>query len=109
MLVTFSTPAHANITMFGDVALHLLKLMGHSETVPGALLTEDIPAALERLEAAVEADGQSPLPKQQLQEEEEGESPVSLGHRALPLIDLLRAAAKTKGNVMWDSEPHLGI
>ena len=38
MLVTFTTSAYANITMFGDVALHLLKLMGHSATVPGALL-----------------------------------------------------------------------
>jgi hypothetical protein len=30
MLVTFSCPAYANITMFGDVAVHLLELMGHS-------------------------------------------------------------------------------
>lgn len=108
MLVTFSTPVHANITMFGDVALHLLKLMGHSATVPGALLADDIPGALKRLEAAVEANGESPLPQKQLQEEEDGESPVSLAQRALPLIDLLRAAAKSGRNVMWDSAPHLG-
>lgn len=107
MLVTFSTPVHANITMFGDVALHLLKLMGHSATVPGALLADDIPAALERLEAGVEAHSQSPQP-QPLQEEEDGEPPVSLAHRALPLIGLLRAAAKARQNVMWDSDPHLG-
>ncbi|HAJ92821.1 MAG TPA: hypothetical protein DCO71_09470 [Gammaproteobacteria bacterium] len=30
MLITFSSSAYANITMFGDVALRLLKLMGHS-------------------------------------------------------------------------------
>ena len=107
MLVTFSTPVHANITMFGDVALHLLKLMGHSATVPGALLADDIPAALERLEAAVETDRQSPQP-QQLHKEEDGEPPVSLAHRALPLIELLRAAAKARRNVMWDREPRLG-
>ena len=28
MLVTFSSPAYANVTMFGDIALHLLKLTG---------------------------------------------------------------------------------
>ena len=28
MLVTFSCPAHADITMFGDVAVRLLELMG---------------------------------------------------------------------------------
>jgi hypothetical protein len=106
MLVTFSTPAHANITMFGDVALHLLELMGHSATVPGALLAEDIPAALQRLEAAVEADRQSSEPPSQ--EPDDEEPPVSLAHRALPLIELLRAAAKARRNVMWDSERHLG-
>ena len=56
MLITFSCPAYANITMFGDAAVRLLKLMGHSDTVPGALLAPDVQAALERLEAAVEAD-----------------------------------------------------
>jgi hypothetical protein len=30
MLVTFTTKAYANITMFGDVAVTLLKMMGHS-------------------------------------------------------------------------------
>ena len=54
MLVTFTCPAYADITMFGDVAIRLLKMMGHSGTVPGALLAEDVPAALQRLEAAIE-------------------------------------------------------
>ena len=102
MLVTFSTSAYADITMFGDVALRLLKLMGHSATVPGALLAEDIPAALQRLEAAVETDKKLPEPEQS-EAGEEGEAAVSLSHRALPLIELLKAAAKEKSNVMWDS------
>jgi hypothetical protein len=102
MLITFNTPAYANITMFGDVALTMLKLMGHSATVPGALLAADIPAALQKLEAAVEADRQSPQQEQPV-EDEDGEVPVSLSHRALPLIELLKAAAKANSNVMWDS------
>ena len=101
MLVTFSCPAYADITMFGDIALHLLKLMGHSATLPGALLAEDIPAALQRLEAGVKAESQSLQPDQA--EEEDGEVAVSLSHRALPLIELLKAAAKDEVNVMWDS------
>jgi Domain of unknown function (DUF1840) len=32
----------------------------------------------------------------------DGEPAVSLPHRALPLIDLLKAAAKAKCDVMWD-------
>jgi Domain of unknown function (DUF1840) len=101
MLVTFSCPAYASITMFGDVAIRLLKLMGHSGTVPGALLAEDVQAALERLEAAVEADNPSPEPAEPA-EGADGEPVVSLPHRALPLIELLKAAAKAKCDIMWD-------
>jgi hypothetical protein len=35
MIVTFRSKAHADIMMFGDIAVNLLKLMGHSGTVPG--------------------------------------------------------------------------
>lgn len=49
MSVTFTTRAYADITMFGDVALTLLKMMGHSGTVPSAILAADVPAALSRL------------------------------------------------------------
>jgi hypothetical protein len=101
MLVTFSCPAYADITMFGNVAVRLLKLMGHSGAVPGALLAEDVEAALARLEAAVEADEQLPQPDESVQGEDD-EPAVSLAHRALPLIELLRAAAKAKCNLMWD-------
>lgn len=37
MLVTFRTKAWSNITLFGDVAITLLKMAGHSGTVPGDL------------------------------------------------------------------------
>ena len=49
MLITFKTRAsYPDITMFGDVALQLLKLMGRRETVPSAMEPEDIPATFER-------------------------------------------------------------
>ena len=57
MLVTFSCKAYPNITMFGDVAVRLLKMMGHSGTVPSAILAADIPAAVAKLEAAVVGQG----------------------------------------------------
>ena len=101
MLVTFSCDAYANITMFGDVAIELLKLMGHSGTVPGALLAEEVPAALERLKTGIESSKAASAPEDTRDEEYE-ERTVSLAHRALPLIELLTAAAKANSNVMWD-------
>lgn len=98
MLVTFTTDAHADITMFGDVALAMLKRMGHSATVPGAILAEDVPEALRRLRAAVETENALPP----VEVDDENEAAVSLSNRALPLIDLLAAAAKAGSNVMWE-------
>jgi len=101
LLVTFSCPAYADITMFGDVALQLLKMMGHSGTVPSALSAEDVLPALERLEAAVVVKEQSAGPEEE--EDDDDDPPVSISHRALPLIELLKAAAKVECSVMWDS------
>jgi hypothetical protein len=98
MLVTFKTKAYADITMFGDIALAMLKMMGHSATVPGAIQAEDVPVALNRLTAAIAKD-KAPPPKENKDQEEPG---VSIAHRALPLIQLLTAAAKANCNVMWE-------
>ncbi len=97
MLVTFSTKAFADITMFGDVALAMLSKMGHSTTVPGAILAADVPAALSRLTAAIEAEKGIPP----VQGKNAEEPAVSMAHRALPLIALLTAAAKDDVDVMW--------
>jgi len=35
MLITLKTKSYADITMFGDVAIKLLQMTGHSGTVPG--------------------------------------------------------------------------
>lgn len=102
MLVTFSSPAHGDVTMFGDVAVLLLKMMGRGDTIPSALYAEDVPAALKRLKAEV---GSAPeVPKHEITEESEDDEPsVSNMHRAMPLIELLEAAAKEHCSVMWDN------
>lgn len=100
MLVTFSCPAYADITMFGDVAVRLLKMMGHSGTVPSALLAEDVPAALESLEEAIDEEKKLSQPDE-VDEGEGDELSVSLSHRALPLRELFKAAIKANCNVMW--------
>jgi hypothetical protein len=101
MLVTFTTKAYANITMFGDVADAMLKMMGHSGTVPGAILAEEVPAALSRLTAAIDA------VKVSSSVDDKGGEAVSMAHRALPLINLLAAAARDERNVMWDKSSFL--
>ena len=103
MLVTFSCEAYADITMFGHVAQHLLTLMGHNGTVPSAILAKDVPATLDRLKKAIEAEKDVPISvvSKDYQDDDSNEIAVSLRHRALPLIELLAAAAKENCNVMW--------
>lgn len=98
MLVTFSTDAYPNITMFGDDALAMLKMMGHSATVPGSIRAEDVANALSQLKAAIDKQ-KSPPP---VAAKDEKEPAVSTAHRGKPLIDLLTAAVKAQDYVMWD-------
>ncbi|MBF6649612.1 MULTISPECIES: DUF1840 domain-containing protein [unclassified Methylobacter] len=103
MLVKFMTKSHADIVLFGDIAQRLLKMMGHSGTVPSAIPAEEVPAALERLKNAVEAF--TPVPAElpeTIREDESKEPIVSLKHRALPLIELFAAAARNNNYVMWE-------
>ena len=65
------------------------------------MLAEDLQAALDQLLAAIQAEQQL-SESEKSEDEEDGEPLVSFSHRALPLIELLEAAAKAKCNVMWD-------
>ena len=104
MLVTFHSRAYADITLFGDIAQALLRMMGHSATVPGALLAAEIPAARARLLSALAArDAAPPLDLgDEDGDEEEKEPPTPLSLRALPLLELLAASAQAGCDVMWD-------
>ena len=99
MLVTFSTDTYPNITLFGDDALAMLRMMGHSATVPGSFRAEDVPNALALLKSALAASKGVPPPEKAGDEDEPA---VSIVHRAMPLIELLTAAVRAKDYVMWD-------
>ena len=102
MIITFTSKAWANITMHGPIAIRLLKMMGHSGTVPGAILAADISAALDHLERGLD----SSLGKENTAEPGETDDPyseiISLRTRAVPLVEMLRAAAQEECDVMWD-------
>jgi len=117
MLVTFKTNTYSDITMFGTAAVALLKMMGQSGNVPGAIMASDVPEALEQLKtglAALSADDASELATESVRsvgkpdtqsgfDDEEPEAPIGLDKRAGPLISLLEAAITANENVLWDS------
>jgi hypothetical protein len=105
MIVRFSTRVGA-LTMHGDAAVSLLKAMGHSGAVPGAILAADLPAALASLRKALEQPARVPPPPEPAtpdqDEEREREPPVSMRMRALPLIDMIETAIARDSDLMWE-------
>jgi hypothetical protein len=97
MLIHFNSSV-GEFTMHGDVAIALLRLMGHSGTVPSAILAADIPAAVARLRENVKHAVPPPPP----QDDEDEREYVPLQRRAVPLVELLENAAKDGADVMWD-------
>jgi hypothetical protein len=100
VLIRFDSKA-GTITMFGDVAKKLLRLMGQTGAIPGAILAPDIPPAVERLRQAISGEPEKAAPRDT---KDEGEPPVNLRQRAFPLVELLERAAKQKADVIWEEE-----
>ena len=101
MLIEIQGEHTGSITMFGDVAIKLLKMMGQSGNPEGAVRAEEVSDALTTLQAALEK-FEEPEPAAHTEnEDEEDDSRISLATRARPLIDLLQSNADQHGYVMW--------
>lgn len=94
-MIIFKTKHHPDISMFDQSALSLIRLMGHSETVPGALTDEEVEQAYQTLKAALSS-----------QAAQSGNSwddnSVSLSHRGAPLLELLETAMRENEHVIWE-------
>ena len=115
MLVQFKSPATETIRMFGNDAVQLLKLMGATGRVPGGLSEEDVPAAAQRLESAVEelkARTNADTPARPADNEDSAadedkdlhrSAPIPLETRAVPLLSVLKRAAAAKAAITWEA------
>lgn len=104
MLVRFKSEV-GGFVMFGDVAVKLLRMTGHSGTVPGAIGADDMAQALERLEQQVRAhedkNGEGRADESNANDDEQAEPPVALAQRAFPMLDLMRRAAAEPCAIQW--------
>jgi hypothetical protein len=98
MLVTFQSKV-GRITMHGDVAVQMIRMMGRTGSVPSALLVSDIPEAITLLQEAIETEEATQSKDNEAAEENSG---ISLRHRVLPLLTLLQDAAREGSDVMWE-------
>ncbi len=106
MIVNFST-RFDRLTMFAEPALALLNLLGHSASIPGAMLAADLPSALARLRSGLAQSGHVPSPAPAPGTEDEDDQrrrdpPVDLATRAVPLIAMIERAIAGGSDLMWD-------
>ena len=99
MLITFKTKSYANIVMFGDVATKLLEMMDYGTSVPGAIISEDLPKALNNLRRGLESVLEIAEPAGDADDDQPA---VSLHTRAVPLIELLQSAIDDQNHVRWE-------
>lgn len=98
MLVTFHSNAYENITYFGDIATQLIKLMGHSGTIPGAIKAQDLQESLRSLQQGlIKANAHSAEANC-----DEDDVDPGLEKRAFPLINMLQASIKNNCDILWD-------
>lgn len=104
MLVTFKSKAAADVPMYAEHAKMLLSVVGKAlepESAPRGIITAaEVPQALDKLRAAVDATRRTE--KERARDDEPGQTvSVGLGQRAFPLIDMLERAAKDSRDVVW--------
>ncbi|KND61327.1 hypothetical protein BVER_04216c [Candidatus Burkholderia verschuerenii] len=106
MLITFKSPAAPDVMMLENLAEYLLGIIGKPLGERGVITHDEMPAAIEKLEAAVSVD------KQQRAEHDghfhEGEErhehheiPIGLAQRAYPFLDILRLSHKENKDILW--------
>ncbi len=115
MLVTFRSTATESVTMLAGTATTLLKLMGATGRIPGALEAQDVPSALQQLQSAVEglkaqktnpADtrAQASAAAQEDDDRHDREPPVAIEVRAVPLLNMMKRAAAANAEIMWQGQ-----
>ena len=107
-LVVFRSKAAGEIFMFAETARRIFEIVGKDPAPRGVITSDQVPDALARLTAAVEAEKEAVRAAQREADEAErrgdeaaGQRAISLGQRAFPLIEMLRLAQKKKVDVTW--------
>jgi hypothetical protein len=109
MFVKFST-GYGQLLMQGEPAVTLVRLGGHSGTVPSAVLAGDLPAFAAKLRAGLELHGDEPSPAPAAEEtrrpEDDDDRPreqaIKLRLRAVPLLDMIDTALQHKSDLVWE-------
>lgn len=112
-MYTFKSRAAADMLMLEATAKHILQLLDKTPGEAGILTVEQIPAALQRLEQAVQEDDARRKVLQEAAQSQDAQSSaeaaaesaalgsISLRQRVAPLADMLRLSLSEGKDVTW--------
>ncbi|MDO9610903.1 MAG: DUF1840 domain-containing protein [Serpentinimonas sp.] len=105
MAFRFKSRSTGDVVMLEHNAKQLLQILGKEQTGPGILLAEQMPAAIEALQAAV-AHEEAEFERKKKEAIEKGEyvpdpERVSLRTRVAPFIDMLKHCMSERTEVVW--------
>jgi hypothetical protein len=103
MLYEFKSKAAGSVVMTGPVAERLLAIVGKEPGRKGIFTVEQMPSAIEALQAAIEREKSEGSPPEAEGEDSrrDAAAAVTLAQRAWPLMELLRAAQRAEQVVTW--------
>jgi hypothetical protein len=106
MLYKFQCKKSADVLMLEDLTSRIFEVIDRPLEAKGVFLVEQLPVAIQRLEAAIAEDEK--LRKEMLEEKSDNKEDSSpkvkhdrLGQRAFPFIQLLKAALANQEMVIW--------
>ncbi|TSE22680.1 DUF1840 domain-containing protein [Tepidimonas aquatica] len=104
MLYRFKSKATGDVVMLEPNGRQVLQILGRDPDGPGIIMPEQIPAAIEALRAAVEAEQARRREEAQAQGEEPTEpleERVPLRVRVAPFIEMLQHCQREGCEVVW--------
>ena len=106
MLYKFKSKAAADLIMTEPVGDRILRLIGREPSSQGILLVADMPAALDALQAAIEADeairrAAAESDDEAVQAEAAARDRISLRQRAWPFVEMVKRTLAGRADIVW--------
>ncbi|WP_233804961.1 DUF1840 domain-containing protein [Paraburkholderia sp. HP33-1] len=103
MMITFQSTASPDVVMLRDLAQYLLGLIGKRLSERGVISHDELPHAIDRLEAAITEDAaaETTLEALHCSASNQRDSPNRLSQRAWPFLHMMRAARASDADIIW--------
>ncbi|MDQ7978333.1 DUF1840 domain-containing protein [Paraburkholderia sp. SARCC-3016] len=103
MMITFRSRVTPDVVMLRDLAQYLLGLVGKRLDTRGVILRDELPGAINRLEAAISDDdkAQAALEALHYTRDRNEDAGGGLAKRAWPFLDMMREAYRQNADIIW--------